>query len=390
MAQYRGFDLLDFIVVIVKWKKFLLILSFLTVVLGYLAVYFLIPPQYDSKALIVATEEGQMNPLSAIGGNFSSLPLDLLGFGGITSSEKYDLFTTIIYSRTNLEDLIEKFNLQEDYGKESMEKTVKLVRKLIEVNITDESAYEITVRAISPEKSAEITNYLVEKVNNEVVNLNVKKANENRRFLEDRYEEILINVTNSEDSLRSFQERTGMLEAESQTKSIIEAYAELESGLASKQIELAVVEQVTGKNSPQANNLRVTVEKYKSRINDYIYGKDKESVLLPLNKLPKDIIQYYRHFREVEIHNAMLEFIIPLYEQARFEEVKAIPVLQIIDYAVPPEKKSYPPRVLFALILTFIIVSAASLIIFIREVLRNSTNEKLTFIRSEILRFRKK
>lgn len=389
MAQYRGLDFLDYLVVIVKWKQFLIILTVFSLIIGYLTVYFLIPPQYDSTATIVATEDNQMNPISAIAGGLSDLPLNFLGFGGMTSSAKYDLFTTIIYSRTNLKKMIDKFDIKNDYGIESTENTIKLFKKLINVEITDESAYEITIRAVSPEKSAEMTNYLVEKVNKDVIDLNVKKAQENRKFLEGRYTEVLTNLSDAEDSLRLFQEKTGMLEAEKQTKSIIETYAKLESDLAVKQIELAVTEKAIGESSPQANNLRLTVQEFKNRINDYIYGKRKGSVLLPLSKLPKDILQYYRYFRAVEVNNAMLGFIIPLYEQARFEEVKAVPVLQIIDYAVPPEKKSYPPRTIYTLLITIVLFSIATIIIFLRELLKQTSNEKVKFIRSEAFNFKK-
>jgi len=389
MAQYQGLDFLDYLVVIVKWKRFLIILTVFSLIIGYLSVYFLISPQYDSKATIVATEDNQMNPTSALAGGLSDLPLNLMGFGGMSSSARYDLFTTIIYSRTNIEKMIDKFDLKNDYGIESTEKTIKLLKKLIEVDITDESAYEITVRAVSPEKSAEMTNYLVEKVNKDVIDLNVKKAKENRKFLEDRYTEVLINLSDAEDSLRLFQEKTGMLEAESQTKSIIEAYSKLESDLAVKQIELAVTEKAIGESSPQAEYLRTTVQEFKNRINDYIYGKGNNNVLLPLNKLPKDILQYYRYFRTVEIYNAMLEYIIPLYEQTRFEEVKAVPVLQIIDYAVPPEKKSYPPRTIYTLLIAIVIFSIATIIIFLRELLKQTSNEKVKFIRSEAFNFKK-
>jgi tyrosine-protein kinase Etk/Wzc len=389
MAQYRGLDFLDYLIVIVKWKRFLIILTVFSLIIGYTAIYFLVPPQYDATATIVATEDNQMNPISAIAGGLSDLPLNLMGFGGMSSSARYDLFTTIIYSRTNIEKMIEKFDLKNDYGIESTEKTINLVKKIIEIEITDELAFEITIRAVSPEKSADMTNYLIEKVNKEVIDLNVKKAQENRKFLEDRYTEVLINLGNAEDSLRLFQEKTGMLEAESQTKSIIEAYSKLESDLAVKQIELAVTEKAIGESSPQADYLRKTVQEFENRINDYIYGKGKNNVLLPLSRLPKDILQYYRYFRSVEIYNAMLEFIIPLYEQTRFEEVKAVPVLQIIDYAVPPEKKSYPPRTLYTLLIAIVVFFIATLIIFLRELLKQTSNEKVKFIRSEAFNFKK-
>jgi hypothetical protein len=86
----------------------------------------------------------------------------------------------------------------------------------------------------------------------------------------------------------------------------------------------------------------------------------------------------------------MLEYIIPVYEQAKFDEIKEIPVLQVIDKAVPAEIKSYPPRLLFSLIITFIIIMLTASVLFIKERILTSENPKLIFIRKEIFKFRTK
>ncbi|MCZ7614320.1 MAG: hypothetical protein M5T52_12495 [Ignavibacteriaceae bacterium] len=49
--------------------------------------------------------------------------------------------------------------------------------------------------------------------------------------------------------------------------------------------------------------------------------------------------KFLRLYRDIEIYTAILEFIVPIYEQAKLEEQKNIPVLQVIDYGVVPEKK---------------------------------------------------
>ena len=120
------------------------------------------------------------------------------------------------------------------------------------------------------------------------------------------------------------------------------------------------------------------------------FNKNNQGSLIPLKKLPDDIINFYRYFRNVEIYNAMLEFIIPVYEQSRFEEVKAVPVLQVIDNAVPPEKKSYPPRLLFSFLITSFVLGFVLFVMFLNEIVRDSENEKLKFIRKEIFKFRSK
>ena len=209
MAEYRGFDLLDYFVLIVKWKRVLLVQFLVTVSAAYLLIYFLLPPQYDSMATIVAVEDQNLNPISSITKSMGNLPFASLGLGQFSASEKYDLFNTIILSRTNLEKVIRKFDLMEDYGSESLEKSVKALKANINLDVTTEMAYEIEVRASSPEKSVEMTNFLLDEVNSSVIDLNVRKSKENREFLERRYKEISANLAAAEDSLMLFQKKSG-------------------------------------------------------------------------------------------------------------------------------------------------------------------------------------
>jgi capsule polysaccharide export protein KpsE/RkpR len=277
----------------------------------------------------------------------------------------------------------------EDYGSESLEKTVKALKANINLDVTTEMAYEIEVRASSPEKSVEMTNFLLDEVNSSVIDLNVRKSKENREFLEGRYKEISANLAAAEDSLMLFQKRSGILEAENQIKATVELFANLESEVALKEIELAVLEKIYGKNASQTLNARISFEEFRNELNMLSKTGKKESAIVPLSTLPKKAMQYFRYFRDVEINQAMLEFIIPLYEQARFEEVKDVPVIQVIDYPSLPEKKAYPPRAIYALLISIFVVFFTSVILVFKENLENSQNPKLKFIRKELFKFSK-
>jgi capsule polysaccharide export protein KpsE/RkpR len=201
-----------------------------------------------------------------------------------------------------------------------------------------------------------MTNFLLDEVNSSVIDLNVRKSKENREFLEGRYKEISANLAAAEDSLMLFQKRSGILEAENQIKATVELFANLESEVALKEIELAVLEKIYGKNASQTLNARISFEEFRNELNMLSKTGKKESAIVPLSTLPKKAMQYFRYFRDVEINQAMLEFIIPLYEQARFEEVKDVPVIQVIDYPSLPEKKAYPPRAIYALLISIFVV----------------------------------
>ena len=386
MAEYKGLDFLDMLVILTKWKKFLIILLISTFALSYLAIYFFIDEEFESTALILPSEDaGSMAGISGIMKNLKDLPF---GLGGSSKSEITDMYLVIIYSRTNLETLIDKFNLLEDFGVESMEKGVKILSKKINADVTDEGAFEIVVRAISGEKAANMVNYLVEVLNQRVIELNIAKSRDNRIFLEDRYAEIKKELRTIEDSLQKFQETTGLLEAKEQIKLIATAYTELDTEILTKRIKLEIFEGLYEKDSPQAITLRKELNLMESRLNDLKRNKAHESFLLSINSLPENMKNFIRLFRDVEIYNKILEFIVPLYEQSKLEEQKNIPVLQVVDYGVVPEKKAYPPRLLISVIATFMILSIVSLIIVFREIILNTQNPRLINIKGQLKTWR--
>jgi uncharacterized protein involved in exopolysaccharide biosynthesis len=99
-------------------------------------------------------------------------------------------------------------------------------------------------------------------------------------------------------------------------------------------------------------------------------------------------LAYFRLFRRVEIGNKLLEFIIPLYEQAKFEEKKDTPILQVIDDAVPPLKKAYPQRLFLTLVITVAAMLITLLALILREVVRGSASPRVALLRAEAFRFR--
>lgn len=391
MAEPRGIELFDFLILVVKRKRLFILITILCLGLSYLTVYFLIPPEYDSKGLIVATEDfNSMGGLGSIAQGLNDLPLANLGLKGLSINDKYDLFTTLIYSRTNLEKLVNKFGLMKDYGTDKMYKAVKNLKDKITVDVDEHNAFVVTVRASSPDKAAKMTNFLLNDVNSQVIKLNIQKSKNNRIFLEGRYNAMKENLKNAEDSLKVFQQKTGLLYAENQIKAIMEEYTQLEGNLIEKQIEKSVLAKIYGAKSPQAENAEITVNEFQTKLDELKSSGKGDGILLALNSLPEEALRYYRYYRNINIYSTLLQFLLPMYEQAKFQEQKDVPVLQVVDYGAPPERKSYPPRTLFALLITIFVDSAILLFLFLKEMISKTENQKLLFIKKEIFNFSKK
>ncbi|MBI9070466.1 MAG: hypothetical protein JEY94_02645 [Melioribacteraceae bacterium] len=389
MQQEKNIDLADYLVLFVKHKKFLIGITFLVMVFSYLAIFFLVEEQFDSSATIIPSEDQSMSGIMGMLGDLQGLPL---GLGG-SSNPEIGLYNTIIYSRSNLENIIEKFNLLEDYHirknyLEGYEKAIERLSNSITAEETDEGAFQIKVRMLSAQKAADVANFIITSLNNKIIELKVKKSKNNRVFLGKRLDEVKLKLKNSEDSLRIYQEKSGIYDPTEQVKGIIGTYSQLETEVITKQIQKSILENIVDKDSPELTSINVQVEEFQKKIEDIRAGKQKNSMLMSFNSIPKKALDYYRYLRDVEINNAILQFMLPLYEQSRLEEQKDIPVLQIIDNAKPPAKKSFPSRT----ILTLLVGMSTFFIVFIFIVFRENENflnsEKMLFVRRNLFKWK--
>ncbi|MBK7105834.1 MAG: hypothetical protein IPH62_11180 [Ignavibacteriae bacterium] len=387
MSESRGLDLLDYLVFILKWKKLLISLTIFTIIFSYVTIYFLIDEQFESTSVVITSENENTSGLGSLMKSFSNLPIGIPGLS--SSGADTDLFTTIIYSRTNLLKIIDRFDLYKAYKEKTMEETIKVLAGIINAEETKEGAYEIKIRDKSPQKAADMVNYIVKQLNETLIELNIAKAKDNRLFMEKRYEEIKSSLKIAEDSLVIYQKNSGILLAEDQLQASFEAYTKLEAELASKQVEYNILKKLYGENSPQIEAAKISLEEYQIKLNKIKNGKDGSNLILSLTNLPQKSMTYLRFYRDVEIYNAMLEFIIPVYEQSRFDEQKNIPLLQVIDKGIPAEKKAFPQRALLSILITVIVLLMVLFIIIIRELLDKTTNDKVLLIKNEIFKFKK-
>lgn len=390
MEKTREINLLDFIAILVKWKKFIIITVIISMIISYAGIYFFVDEQFEASALIVPSEDESMGGVAGLMKGLKGLPLDITG---TMKNTELSLYNTIIYSRSSLEEIIDKFNLIEIYEvntskKEYREEAIKILKNSIEAGETKNNAYEIVVTAPEPILAASITNYIIDLLNRRIIELKIKKSKNNREFLELRLDEVKNNLKDSEDSLRIYQERSGILDAKEQVKGLIGAYSTLETTLITKQIEQSILENILDKNSPQLRNVQIQVGEFKDKLEKIKREGQPDGIMLSLDRLPKKAMDYLRLYRSVEINSTLLEFILPLYEQSRYEEQRDTPVLQVVDSAIPPAKKSFPPRTIFTLLIGFGTFLLTFFYVLIKENPNIENSEKLQFIKKNLFRWK--
>lgn len=339
----------DYFYVLFKWKKFLII-NLLIVSIITVTIVLLLPNKYKATATIMIPPDTQ----SAFGGLTSLLSgkssLSSMGsklFGVTGTSE--DVLLGILNSRTALTDVIKRFNLIEYYeiSENNIDKTIKAFRKDLSADPNEYGMIEISVINKDPKVAAAISNYFVGLIDSMNIVLNIQRAKNNRIFIEQRYLKNLQDLRIAEDSLYHFQRKYGIVSVPDQLEGTFKAAAEIETQLTRKEIEAFFLKQQYGENSPQYNLAIQEVNLLKKKVQELKSSSElssKSNILYAFKDMPDIAISYLRIFREVEIQQAILEFVMPMYEQAKVEEQKSVPTVMVIDNAVPPQLKDSPKR----------------------------------------------
>lgn len=95
----------------------------------------------------------------------------------------------------------------------------------------------------------------------------------------------------------------------------------------------------------------------------------RRAVDMPVGKLPKAAIAYVRARRELKLQETLLEGMLRQFEAAKLDEAKEGQVLQQVDVAMPPYRKSKPSGALIAVhnTSTFLALLASTIFVLTRR-----------------------
>jgi uncharacterized protein involved in exopolysaccharide biosynthesis len=359
----RTVNVLDYLVVITRHRKFVFRFVAISVLLAAIALFLVMSRWYKATAVIMPPkQQNSLGLLSSVLRSGATSSLRSLGLGGPVSDELLQ-YQAILKSRRCMDAVIDRFDLMHVYNSSTKYDAVKELDDYLTISLgKEEVSLEITMYDTDRLRVAEIANYFVEMLNKIHIEMSTAEARSNRDFLEHRYLQNLQDLRDAEDSLKSFQKRTGIYSIPEQLKAGIEAAAEVQSQIALREIQLGILSKTTTPNNELRERMMLEVSALRQQMSSLREGDDRAKgqfqIFPPFDKAPELGVQYFRFFRQVELQGKILELLLPLYEQAKIEEQRDTPSMLILDNATPPEKASKPRRLLITAI-----VFVASLII---------------------------
>ena len=331
-------------------------------------VSLLLPKAYISTASVFPPQQE-----ATIGSSILSSQIPMAGMGGALSGflglkSPADLWVGILMSHTVQDEIIKRFNLREIYGKEKIEDARKALEKKISISKTKEEIILISVEDRDPEAAARMANAFVEeldKINKQVAMSSGKRT---RIFIEKRLVEAREELKKIEGEIKSFMEANRAVKLDDQTRVIIESIGALKGQLMAKELEYQTIASYAASTNPQVEILKTQVDQLRKQLTDLDQGNGgQKDIFMPMAKIPKIAERYTTLIRDAKIQETLFELLTQQYEMAKIQESKDSPIIQVLDYANPPEKKSKPRRGLIVATATFASLFISVLLAFLMQ-----------------------
>jgi len=372
-AQEEPIQLLPYLRLLWQSRRFLLRAA-LAAFLASALIALLIPNRYRAVTRLMPPD-GQsgmgmgMGILAALSGKAGPGSLGGLGgmagdFLGVKSSGA--LFVGVVNSQTVQDRLIGEFDLQKVYWASKIEDARKDLAEHTDVS-EDRKSGIITIEVTDrdPKRSAAMARAYVNELDRLVAQVSTSSARRERIFLEERLKTVKAELNTAARNFSSFASKNTALDIPAQGKATVEAAANLQGRLIAAQAELSGLRQIYTNNNVRVRAAEARVNELQQKLNE-IGGSDSQGnenearMLFPsIRKLPILGVTYADLYLQTKIQETVFELLTQQYEMAKVQEAKEIPSVKVLDAAVVPTKKTFPPRAVITVLGTLLGLAAA-------------------------------
>lgn len=365
-------NLLQLLVVILKWKK--MILGFtLASALVVAVISLFMTPIYRAETNILPPQQsssGMSQLMSGLGG-----AAGFLG-GSLGIKNPNDVYIAILKSRAVLDRIIDRFELMKLFEAESREAVRRSLSYSVDATSGKNGLISVAIENKDPELAALMANAFIDELKNLTQHLAVTEASKRRLFFEEQLRIAKENLMKSEEAMQSFQEETGAIKMDAQASAVISSIAGLRAQIANREVQLKVMKTYTKAKNPdlqmaedELQGLNEQLEKLEAN------SENKSNSSFSTGKIPKLGTDYFRKLRDLKYRETLFNLMLKQYEMARVEESRDAISIQVLDKAIVPERRIKPNRkmmVIMALIVSFFLAVFA---VFLIEFLMNLSGQ---------------
>jgi uncharacterized protein involved in exopolysaccharide biosynthesis len=354
-ADKDEISLFDLLIVLADRKRTILyitgafavvaIVTSLLLPVWYTAEVTLLPPQQNqSLGGAIASQLGNLGPMAA-----------LAGAGGLNLKNPNDMYVAMLKGQTVEDGMVRDFDLQQEYHA----KRVSDARKAFEHHATVDGSgkdglIHIAVDARNPDRAVQLANGYVDEYRKLSQNLALTEAEQRALFFQRQLEQCKNNLASAEVALQKTEQTTGLIELDSQAKALIGSAASLRAQIAAKEVQIEAMQTFASGGNAQLIETQRELEGMRAQLAKLGGAESNPNALIvPRGQLTEAGLEYVRRLRDVKYYETIFDILARQFEIAKLDEAKEGSLIQVVDPAVRPDRKSFPKRTIIVLISTF-------------------------------------
>ncbi len=350
------FGVLDLLQVVADNLR-LLVLGSLVAGLLALGYSFTIPPTFTATTKFMPPQQQQSGAAAMLAGLGA-----LGGLAGAATGLKNpaDQYVAFLRSRSLQDAMIDRFKLMDRYEfKLKIDARTKLDGSSRIVSGKD-GLITIDIDDKEPLFAAQLANAYVEELGKFLSRMAITEAQQRRVFFEKQLVATKDNLIKAEQALGASGVNSSVLKS---TGAAVAAVAQLRAQITGYEIKLAAMRGYLNESAPDFKQAQIELFAMRGQLaraeSEEPAAKGSES-------------DYVAKFREFKYQETLFELFAKQYEMARIDESRESGLIQVVDTAQPPERKSKPNKALIAIMTTLAVGLSLLLFIFMRQILRSA------------------
>lgn len=353
-------DVVDLLVALGKRKRFVLGLPLAAALLSG-AISFLLPSQYTATTRMLPPQQSQSSAamlLSQLGGALGGI--GSLAAGSALKSPA-ELYVSMLGSRTIADNLVKRFDLLRVYDEDFASKARKALANRTDIKTDRSGIITLEYTDRDAKRAADLANAYVDELTKLTQTLAVGEASQRRLFFERQLTQEKDRLADAEVALKRTQEQTGLIKLDEQGKALIEAIGRLRAQIAAKEVQIAALRTFSSGQNPDYVRSRAELAGLQEQLAKLEKSgpAGKGDVFVPASQVPESGLEYVRRLRDVKYHETLFELLAKQLELARLDEAHEGSLVQVVDRAIPPDRRSSPRRTLIVAIATLAAAFAA-------------------------------
>lgn len=348
-------SLLDMLTTVAKSWRLLLVAPLLAGLCALGGSYF-IPPLYTAVTKFLPPQQQQ----SAAASMLQSLGA-LGSFAGAAGGLKNpgDQYVAFLKSRSVQGALIDRFKLQNRYDVELKDDAFAKLNARVRITNGKDGLISIEADDRDPNFSAQLANAHVEELGKLLSRLAVTEAQQRRQFFEKQLLQTKEKLTKAEQALRA----TGVNASALKTNptAAVAGVAQLQAHITAQEVKLASMRGYMTESAPALKQALIELNALQAQ-----ERKSGDTSALQENG-DADYIENYREFKYYE---TLFDMFARQFELAKGDESREGSMIQVLDIAQAPERKSGPKRFLIAVIFYFAVGVLVFGYVFLKVALR--------------------